>query len=139
MQERSLTLKEARDVARSSLWYPSVYVILTVPLSIARFADIVSHPWSETFICAAMYCCEGLCNVLLCTSLRPGLFHGPSWDGGTKFPDCVQAITREGKSFSWKTLHRNWCSLRKRHRRNHLLQGSMIHITAIPLSNQVIL
>jgi hypothetical protein len=84
-EENVSSQSEAMSIARSLLWYPSVYVILTMPLSIVRFADIVGHPWSQTavFTCASLYVCEGWCNVLLYTATRPGLISW-TWLGWTK-------------------------------------------------------
>jgi hypothetical protein len=61
------------------LWYPLVYVVLTMPLSVARLESMISGNWGITvvFVGAALYAAEGLCTVLLYTSTREGVI---CWD-----------------------------------------------------------
>jgi hypothetical protein len=61
------------------LWYPLVYVVLTMPLSVVRLESMISGNWGITvvFVGAALYAAEGLCTVLLYTSTRQGVI---SWD-----------------------------------------------------------
>jgi hypothetical protein len=73
--------KERKELARGLLFYPLLYILCTLTLSIVRLADIEGHEWSQIvyFIGASLYACEGWCNVLLYTT-RDGVISW-SWLG----------------------------------------------------------
>jgi len=61
------------------LCYPVVYICLTMPLTVARFAQFAGKNWSLTTIIvgANIYFCTGWVNVLLYTATRKGII---SWN-----------------------------------------------------------
>jgi len=67
------------QVAVRLLCYPIVYISLTMPVSIARLAQLSGHNWGLTAILvgAAVYVCSGWVNVFLYTATRKGFI---SWD-----------------------------------------------------------
>lgn len=63
-----------------SLWYPLLYIILAMPLSIARLKQILDPKWTHVqlfFVLASIYTCGGWCNVFLYTSTMEGII---SWN-----------------------------------------------------------
>lgn len=66
-------------VSVTLLIYPVLYVILTLPISMARIAEFAGHEWGLAFLHfgAGLFECTGWINVLLYTSTRKGLV---SWD-----------------------------------------------------------
>jgi len=75
-----LARKRMLQVARTLLWYPFVYLIITAPLTIARIAGFAGRQWAVTciFVGAAFYASGGWLNVLLYTATRKGII-GSSW------------------------------------------------------------
>jgi len=73
-----LARKRMLQVARSLLWYPFIYMCVTMPLTIGRLATFANDDWAVTaiFVGATCYACGGFCNVLLYTSTRKGII---SW------------------------------------------------------------
>ncbi|KZV92206.1 hypothetical protein EXIGLDRAFT_769185 [Exidia glandulosa HHB12029] len=65
------------DQSRKMLMYPVVYIVLSVPFSVMRWAanfrgtHTVDTPWY--FLCISLHNCEGLANVLLLTMTRPSI------------------------------------------------------------------
>jgi hypothetical protein len=61
------------------LYYPVVYICLTMPLTVARLAQFAGKNWSLTTIIvgANIYFCTGWVNVLLYTATRRGII---SWN-----------------------------------------------------------
>jgi hypothetical protein len=66
-------------VSVTLLIYPILYVILTLPISMARIAEFAGHEWGLAFLHfgAGLFECTGWINVLLYTSTRKGLV---SWN-----------------------------------------------------------
>jgi hypothetical protein len=75
------------------LWYPLVYVVLTMPLSVARLESMISGNWGITvvFVGAALYAAEGLCTVLLYTSTREGVISW-NWFVWLKLPEGIRHL-----------------------------------------------
>ena len=71
--------QEQRQIAISLRFYPIVYMILTLPLAVARTANKGSL-WY--FVGESLYACEGWCNVLLYTT-REGVIRW-TWTGWRK-------------------------------------------------------
>jgi hypothetical protein len=71
--------RRVTQVAVRLLFYPIVYICLTMPVSIARLANFAGQNWSLTAIHvgAAIYVCSGWVNVLLYTATRKGII---SWN-----------------------------------------------------------
>jgi len=70
--------REQRQTAISLIFYPTVYMVLTLTLAIARTMDKdVSPLW--LFVGESLYACEGWCNVLLYTT-REGVIPW-TWTG----------------------------------------------------------
>jgi hypothetical protein len=65
--------------AVTMLYYPVVYICLTMPLTVARLAQFAGKNWSLTTIIvgANIYFCTGWVNVLLYTATRKGII---SWN-----------------------------------------------------------
>jgi hypothetical protein len=63
------------QVARSLLWYPLIYVVVTAPLTIGRLSQFAGDDWPQVyiFIAATFYASAGWCNVLLYTTTRKGI------------------------------------------------------------------
>src|SRR5208282_4781972 len=63
------------QVARSLLWYPLIYLVVTAPLTIGRLAQFAGDDWASTylFVAASFYASAGWCNVLLYTTTRKGI------------------------------------------------------------------
>jgi G protein-coupled glucose receptor regulating Gpa2 C-term len=68
-----------KNVSLTLLCYPIVYLILLLPLSIARLKEFSGKNPSlnATYFAAAVFDCQGFINVLLYTSTRKGIV---SWD-----------------------------------------------------------
>jgi len=81
-QSHLLARRRMLQVARSLLWYPMIYLLVTAPLTIVRLASFAGANWPATaiFIGAAFYACGGWCNVLLYTTTRKGII-GWQWFG----------------------------------------------------------
>jgi hypothetical protein len=77
--------KRMLQVARSLLWYPMIYLFVTVTLTIGRLGNITNAPWATTciFVGATLYACGGWANALLYTTTRKGII-GWSWFGWSK-------------------------------------------------------
>jgi hypothetical protein len=75
-----LARKRMLQVARTLLWYPLVYLIITAPLTVARIAGFAGRDWASTciFVGAAFYASGGWLNVSLYTATRKGIIGG-SW------------------------------------------------------------
>ena len=75
----AISRRRMTQVATRLLCYPIVYICLTMPVSIARLAQVSGHNWGLTAIQvgAAIYVCSGWVNVLLYTATRKGII---SWD-----------------------------------------------------------
>jgi hypothetical protein len=73
------TYHQVNKVSVTLLIYPVVYMILNMPISMARIAEFAGHDWGITFLHfgAALFECTGWINVLLYTSTRKGLV---SWN-----------------------------------------------------------
>lgn len=73
-----LARKRMLQVARSLLWYPLIYLIVTLPLTIGRLATFANDSWAEAciFVGAAFFASGGFCNVFLYTTTRKGII---SW------------------------------------------------------------
>jgi hypothetical protein len=67
------------QVALTLLFYPVMYICLTMPLVITRVSEFAGNQWGLTSIYAgaSIYCCSGFVNVLLYTATRKGII---SWD-----------------------------------------------------------
>ncbi|KAI0247661.1 hypothetical protein BJV78DRAFT_1243822 [Lactifluus subvellereus] len=62
------------------LFYPLVYIVTVLPLSIARYRDFAHHrvPFAATISVDAIYLSSGLLNVILFSTTRPFLLpHDP--------------------------------------------------------------
>lgn len=70
---------------KCALIYPALYFALNITLSVARFAEIIGHPFPSTviYVEAAIYHLDGVSNVLLYTTTRREFIW--SWLGWTKF------------------------------------------------------
>jgi len=75
----AISRRRMTQVATRLLCYPIVYICLTMPVSIARLAQVSGHNWGLTAIQvgAAIYVCSGWVNVLLYTATRKGII---SWN-----------------------------------------------------------
>ena len=71
--------KKMKQISLTLFSYPTVYIILLLPLSIARLRQFVGKNPSFTFTytTVAIFNCQGFINVLLYTTTRRGLV---SWD-----------------------------------------------------------
>ena len=80
-----LARKRMLQVARSLLWYPLIYLVVTAPLTIGRLATFANNSWAVMciFVGAAFYASGGFFNVLLYTSTRKGIVSW-SWFGWKK-------------------------------------------------------
>jgi hypothetical protein len=67
------------QVALTLLFYPVMYICLTMPLVITRVSQFAGNQLGLTsiYVGASIYCCSGFVNVLLYTATRKGIF---SWD-----------------------------------------------------------
>ena len=67
------------QVALTLLFYPVMYICLTMPLVITRVSEFAGNKWGLTsiYVGASIYCCSGFFNVLLYTATRKGII---SWD-----------------------------------------------------------
>lgn len=67
------------QVALTLLFYPVMYICLTMPLVITRVSEFAGNKWGLTsiYVGACIYCCSGFVNVLLYTATRKGII---SWD-----------------------------------------------------------
>src|SRR5271169_2782574 len=67
------------QVALTLLFYPLMYICLTMPLVITRVSEFAGKQWGLTsiYVGASIYCCSGFFNVLLYTATRKGII---SWD-----------------------------------------------------------
>ena len=72
------------------LWYPLVYIILVMLLSVGRLESMLGGHWTPIvcFLGAALYACEGWCTVLLYTSTREGVISW-NWFAWIKLPDGI--------------------------------------------------
>ena len=84
-QSHLLARKRMLQVARSLLWYPLIYILVTVTITIARLAAFANAPWATTcvFVGASLYACGGWANALLYTTTRKGIITW-SWFGWSK-------------------------------------------------------
>lgn len=84
-QSHLMARKRMLQVARSLLWYPMIYLIVTLTLTIGRLGTFGNAPWATTciFVGAAIYACGGWANVLLYTTTRKGIISW-SWFGWSK-------------------------------------------------------
>jgi hypothetical protein len=71
--------QQMNQVALTLLFYPIMYICLTMPLVITRVSEFAGNKWGLTsiYIGASIYCCSGVFNVLLYTATRKGII---SWD-----------------------------------------------------------
>ena len=67
------------QVALTLLFYPIMYICLTMPLVTTRVSQFAGNKWGLTsiYVGASIYCCSGFVNVLLYTATRKGII---SWD-----------------------------------------------------------
>ena len=67
--------RKITKVSVTLLIYPILYMILNLPISMARIAEFAGQEWGLAFIHfgAALFECTGWINVLLYTSTRKGL------------------------------------------------------------------
>lgn len=84
-QSHILARKRMLQVARSLLWYPMIYLFVTVTLTIGRLGTFANAPWATTciFVGATLYACGGWANALLYTTTRKGIITW-SWFGWSK-------------------------------------------------------
>ena len=120
------TYQRLNKVSVTLLIYPILYMILTMPISIARIAAFAGQEWGLPFVYfgAALFECTGWINVLLYTSTRKGLvswnrlkfwkkdennlrpLNGPTWRWSTRDTpgdemvnfDSVQSARKTSKS-----------------------------------------
>jgi hypothetical protein len=73
------TYQRLNKVSVTLLIYPILFMIVTMPISIARIAAFAGQEWGLPFVYfgAALFECTGFINVLLYTSTRKGLV---SWN-----------------------------------------------------------
>jgi hypothetical protein len=73
------TYDQINKVSTTLLLYPVLYVVITLPISIARISEFrgVELGLPFTYVGAALFECTGLFNVLLYTGTRKGLV---SWN-----------------------------------------------------------
>lgn len=74
-QSHLIARRRMLQVARSLLWYPLIYLVVTSPLTIGRLAQFAGDDWPPVylFVAAAFYASAGWCNVLLYTTTRKGI------------------------------------------------------------------
>jgi hypothetical protein len=73
------THQRMNQVALTLLFYPVMYICLTMPLVTTRVSEFAGKKWGLTsiYVGASIYCCSGFVNVLLYTATRKGII---SWD-----------------------------------------------------------
>jgi hypothetical protein len=66
-------------MTRTLLFYPIIYICLTLPLAISRISEFAGKdvPFTTVYICVSLYSCSGWVNVLLYTATRKGII---SWN-----------------------------------------------------------
>lgn len=71
--------KRMKQISLTLLFYPIIYIVVLLPLSIARLRQFVgkSPSLAFTYTTVAIFNCQGFINVLLYTTTRKGLI---SWD-----------------------------------------------------------
>jgi len=68
------------------LFYPLLYIALTMTLSVTRLANFVGCDWGDAvvFVGATLFTCGGWCNVVLYTATRRGIV-GWEWFGWVRW------------------------------------------------------
>jgi G protein-coupled glucose receptor regulating Gpa2 C-term len=71
--------RKMKQISLTLFFYPTVYLVLLLPLSIARLRQFIGKDPSLnfTYTTVAIFNCQGFINVLLYTTTRKGLV---SWD-----------------------------------------------------------
>ncbi|KAF8508139.1 hypothetical protein JB92DRAFT_2955111 [Gautieria morchelliformis] len=76
-EERLIAREQAVPVnPRRMLYYPAVYLVTTLPISLARIPGFVSSiqvPFAVTAVSCVLFSASGLFNVIVYTSTRPAL------------------------------------------------------------------
>jgi hypothetical protein len=84
--------KRMKQVSLTLLFYPAAYIVVLMPLSIARLRQFSGRNPSLafTYTAAAIFDCQGFINVLLYTTTRKGLIAWnrlyPRFNRGTEEP-----------------------------------------------------
>jgi len=97
------THRRITKVSITLLIYPVLYMILNLPISMARIAEFAGHEWGLAFIHfgAALFECTGWINVLLYTSTRKGLV---SWDSLKFWKKRANApVASSGRTGKWNS------------------------------------
>ncbi|KAG7448091.1 uncharacterized protein BT62DRAFT_891013 [Guyanagaster necrorhizus] len=100
----SSAARHSNDIARYMLFYPAVYIVTVIPISVVRWCAFSGTyvPFAATAFSSVCFACSGIFNTILFTITRPGVV--PHWgqnvhDRRESYVTAISPISPVSKSY----------------------------------------